>query len=134
MKRFMILFFTLLFFTSFTSPNTFKDSRDGKIYKTVTIGEQTWMAENLAYLPRVVGPKTGSNTAPYYYVYGYDGTDVAAAKATKNYQIYGVLYNWPASMNGGASSGTNPSDIQGVCPTGWHLCQVMQSGNNWKNT
>jgi uncharacterized protein (TIGR02145 family) len=34
---------------------------------------------------------------------------------------YGVLYNWPAAMNGAASSTTNPSGVQGVCPTGWHL-------------
>ncbi|MBP9649138.1 MAG: fibrobacter succinogenes major paralogous domain-containing protein, partial [Paludibacteraceae bacterium] len=34
---------------------------------------------------------------------------------------YGVLYNWTAAMDGEASSTTNPSGIQGVCPTGWHL-------------
>ena len=35
----------------------------------------------------------GSATAPYYYVYGYEGTDVADAQATANYDTYGVLYN-----------------------------------------
>jgi len=87
--------------------DTFTDSRDGNVYKTVTIGEQVWMAENLAYLPSVVGRETGSYTVPYYYVYDYDGTDVEAAKTTDNYQTYGVLYNWPAAMT--------------ACPAGWHL-------------
>jgi uncharacterized protein (TIGR02145 family) len=86
---------------------SFTDSRDGIVYKTVTIGEQVWMAENLAYLPRVVGPATGSYTEPHYYVYGYDGTNVTAAKATTNYNKYGVLYNWPAALT--------------ACPDGWHL-------------
>ncbi len=101
--------------------NTFTDSRDGNVYKFVKIGTQTWMAENLAYLPSVVGSATGSETTPYYYVYGYDGTSVTAAKATSNYTTYGVLYNWPAAMGGFSSSSSNPSGVQGVCPAGWHL-------------
>lgn len=99
----------------------FIDSRDGNIYNWVLIGTQIWMAENLKFLPSVVGPGTVSVTAPYYYVYGYDGTDVSAAKATANYTTYGVLYNWTAAMNGAESSTENPSGLQGVCPTGWHL-------------
>src|SRR5574344_846107 len=101
--------------------STIKDARDNQTYRIVTIGSQTWMAENLKYLPSVVRPRTGSKTTPHYYVYGYNGTNVTDAKATANYNTYGVLYNWPAAMNGAASSTTNPSGVQGVCPDGWHL-------------
>ena len=97
------------------------DPRDGNTYRTVKIGEQVWMAENLRFLPGVAGPGTGSKTTPYFYVYGYDGINVDDAKATANYNIYGVLYNWPAAMNEATSSDANPSGVQGVCPSGWHL-------------
>ena len=102
---------------------TFTDSRDGNEYNWVQIGDQVWMAENLAYLPSVNMVADGSEDAAgsYYYVYGYDGTNVTDAKATANYTTYGVLYNWTAAMDGETSSTTNPSGIQGVCPTGWHL-------------
>jgi uncharacterized protein (TIGR02145 family) len=102
--------------------NSFTDARDGQTYTTIEIGNQVWMAENLKYLPAVVGPGTGSYTAgPYYYVYDYNGTVVADAKATANYTTYGVLYNWLAAMNSAESSSSNPSGVQGVCPSGWHL-------------
>src|SRR5574344_670616 len=106
-----------------TTSGTFIDSRDGNEYNWVQIGDQVWMAENLAYLPRVNMVADGSEDAAgsYYYVYGYDGTNVADAKATANYNTYGVLYNWTAAMDGEASSTTNPSGVQGVCPDGWHL-------------
>jgi len=97
------------------------DTRDGNVYQTITINNQKWMAENLKYLPSVVGSGTYSETTPYYYVSGYDGTVVDDAKATSNYSTYGVLYNWSAAMAGSASSTINPSEVQGVCPTGWHL-------------
>ncbi len=102
-------------------PSKFRDTRDSTIYKYITIGNQVWMAENLKYLPSVVGPDTGSGTEAYYYVYGYDSTDVSEAKATDNYQTYGVLYNWTAAMAGASSSDATPSGVQGVCPVGWHL-------------
>ena len=78
-------------------------------YSTVQIGDQCWFSENCRYLPEVSPSNEGNTTDPYYYVYGYEGTDVAAAQATENYATYGVLYNWPAVMT------------EGICPSGWHV-------------
>lgn len=86
---------------------TFTDCRDSHVYKTIKIGNQTWMAENLAYLPSVSPSPSGSYTEPYYYVYDYQGTNFVAAKQNANYTTYGVLYNWPAAIT--------------ACPPGWHL-------------
>jgi uncharacterized protein (TIGR02145 family) len=94
---------------------------DERNYGIVKIGEQTWMAENLAWLPAVSPSGSGSGTDKHYYVYLYDGTLVSEAKATNNYSTYGVLYNWPAAMNGAAGSLFVPSGVQGACPANWHL-------------
>jgi uncharacterized protein (TIGR02145 family) len=108
----------------------FIDSRDGIHYDVVKIGNQIWMAENLKYLPRVNAPEDGSEedaNGKYYYVYDYipvgstDIEKVTDAKKTINYLIYGVLYNWNAALNGESGSNANPSNVQGVCPAGWHL-------------
>jgi uncharacterized protein (TIGR02145 family) len=90
-----------------TETGAFTDQRDGQTYKWVKIGNQVWMAENLKYLPSVAGAGTGSETLPYFYVHGYNGSDVNEAKATANFQNYAVLYNWTASLT--------------ACPPGWHL-------------
>ncbi|MBT5148053.1 MAG: hypothetical protein HOM41_05780, partial [Flavobacteriales bacterium] len=82
---------------------------EGYYYSTVLIGDQCWFSENCRYLPVVSPSNEGNTTDPYYYVYGYEGTDVTAAQATANYATYGVLYNWPAVMT------------EGICPSGWHI-------------
>lgn len=97
----------LSFTTYETGFGSFTDPRDGNVYKTVTIGNQIWMAENLKYLPSVVPSATSSETIPYYYVFNYEYIYVSEAKATTAYKTYGVLYNWPASLT--------------ACPPGWHL-------------
>lgn len=104
------------------------DPRDGMTYYTVKLGNQCWMAENLKYLPAVFPADTISLTNPLYYVYDYNGTNVSSAMATMNFSDYGVLYNWSAAMAGSASSSSNPSGIQGVCPSGWHI----PSDAEWK--
>ena len=40
---------------------------------------------------------------------------------SSNKPIYGLLYNWKAVMHNSASSTSNPSGVQGICPTGWHV-------------
>ena len=109
---------------------TFVDVRDNNTYKWVKIGNQIWMADNLAYLPAVSPPTMGSDTVPFYYVYGYNGNKVNEAKATDNYKTYGVLYNWHAAV--------------AACPSGWHLPTnadwselenyLIANGYNYDNT
>jgi len=85
----------------------FTDSRDDHVYTWVRIDNQTWMAENLAYLPSVNNTNDFSDTSPRYYVYGFEGNSPNSAKSTYNYKTYGVLYN-------GISA-------QRACPPNWHL-------------
>lgn len=96
---------------------------DGNVYKTVTIGTQVWMAENLKttkYADGTAIPLVNTNstwdalTATRKAYCWYD--DNITNKAT-----YGALYTWAAAMKGAVSVTANPSGIQGVCPTGWHL-------------
>jgi len=86
--------------------------KDGNVYKTVTIGTQVWMAENLKTTKYrngdLIGTTTpatkdisGENTPKYQWAYNGNETNVAT---------YGRLYTWYAV-----------TDSRNVCPTGWHL-------------
>lgn len=80
---------------------------DGNVYKTIIIGNQVWMQENLKSLHYADGTLIDG-------VWKYNDSDSLA-------NIYGLLYSWQAAMRGASSSDQIPSGVQGVCPTGWHL-------------
>ena len=109
------------------------DSRDGKTYKTVTTGTQTWMAENLNYA--YIG-------IPYKYTYidsSYtsDSTSWCYGDKPANCTKYGRLYTWAAAMDSVGTWSTNSKGcgyydyydttcsptypVRGICPEGWHL-------------
>ncbi len=136
MKYFFLLtlLFTLPFENVAQELGQFTDSRDGKKYKTVKIGKQTWMAENLnatfysdgTAIPLVTDSAIwffNNDSINYsfkaYCYYNNDKNDESS--------IYGALYNWNAASNG-IEDGRNIKFLQGICPTGWHL----PSDEEWK--
>ena len=113
--------------------DTIIDSRDGKVYKTVKIGEQVWMAENLNY---------------------YDASDLSVKekswcfgtsdnKDSATCDVTGRLYTWAAAIDsvtlatdterpricGFDEECSLPDTVQGICPLGWHL----PNKEEWKN-
>ena len=100
---------------------TFTDSRDGRVYKCVKIGDQIWMAENLDFgeIVRSTANQVKASAAhAQKYCYNNDSTNCAK---------YGGLYQWHtamglcaeyAAMDASALVG-NPH--RGICPAGWHV-------------
>ena len=96
------------------------DTRDNKEYKTVVIGSQTWMAENLNYADSINYP--GMNGRSWCYNNSLDN-------CAKN----GRLYNWAAAMDSMGMFSVNGKDcgdrkmcsptypVRGICPEGWHI-------------
>ncbi|MCQ2096421.1 MAG: hypothetical protein MJY87_00560 [Fibrobacter sp.] len=88
-----------LFATSFAGE--FVDERDGHTYKTVTIGNQVWMAENLNYDCRgcttLISPGNFRPTGVFCY-----------KNSEANCKKYGRLYDWHRATSG-------------ICPSGWRL-------------
>lgn len=72
----------------------FLDTRDDQVYRTVKIGEQTWMAQNLNY------KMEGSRCL-------CQGGCLSNVNSDSLCSVYGRLYTWDAANN--------------ACPAGWRL-------------
>ena len=86
---------------------------DGQTYKTIGIGTQMWMAENLNYEYKVNGSTYGN--------WCYNNSADSCAK-------YGRLYTWGAAADSvntecgfDESCKASLGKVQGICPNGWHL-------------
>ncbi len=110
-------------------PSThFCDIRDNKTYKYVTIGTQTWMAENLNYgamVTSAVGQVNDAVVEKYCY---NDGVDYCTTS--------GGLYSWAESMDflntcntASCASQISTDHHQGICPTGWHIPKTAEWDN-----
>ena len=93
--------------------DSFTDSRDGETYRTVKIGNQVWMVDNLRF-------KTEESYAP-----GNDETNVAK---------YGRLYTWTTALDIPADfteqspakdlemyHNIRQDNYRGIAPEGWHI-------------
>jgi uncharacterized protein (TIGR02145 family) len=76
--------------------STFTDPRDKKVYKTVKIGEQVWMAENLDH-----------HSEDGYLGLCYGDKPKEKIRKPENCEKYGRLYDW--------------NEAKKACPKGWHL-------------
>ncbi|MCF0222730.1 MAG: fibrobacter succinogenes major paralogous domain-containing protein [Fibrobacter sp.] len=118
--------------------DTMTDSRDGNVYKTVKIGQQLWMAENLNYAYTEIA---------YSYDTKYeDSTSWCYKGSADSCAKYGRLYTWSAVMDSAGvvdeknsvpnrkadgtefSAGcgyyifcTPNTPHRGICPEGWHV-------------
>jgi uncharacterized protein (TIGR02145 family) len=92
----------------FTCGGNMKDVRDNKLYSTVQIGTQCWMAVSLNFGTSILSAAPQfDNCVPEKYCFGDNPT---------NCTTLGGYYQWDEIMAYGAVSGS-----QGLCPPGWHI-------------
>ena len=130
------------------------DERDGKAYKTVKIGNQIWMAENLNYYDE-------SNLSVKTQSWCYGKSD---NKDSSTCDVAGRLYTWAAAIDsaklyteksldcGYDKTCALPDTVYGICSPGWHLPsktewetlltavggkstagKILKSQNGWEN-
>jgi len=99
---------------------------DGNVYKTVKIGDQVWMAEDLRVTHYPNGdPIPNVSGSSEWSALSQTNTDDAYCFFNNNASTdYGALYTYAAAIadNWQRDNDTfNAEGGQGICPNGWHL-------------
>lgn len=97
------------YFSEWVSYGNLTD-QDGNVYKTVKIGEQTWMAENLRTMHYQDGSPVPNITDRDTWYLSTVGAFCFYENDTLNKNVYGALYNWYVV-----------ADQRKICPIGWHV-------------
>lgn len=103
---------------------------DGNIYRTVKIGDQVWMSENLKstmYADKTPVPFVKDSAQWFHFTRESLGYCWYENVETHGY-AYGALYSWPAATRAFNGISTIEEGVQGICPDGWHL----PSDDEWK--
>ncbi len=104
---------------------------DGNIYRLVTIGDQTWMADNLKasrYPDKSPIPLVEDKMEWFHFTRESEGYSWYENVLTHGY-AYGGLYSWAAATAAHDGISLIEEGVQGVCPNGWHL----PSDDEWKH-
>ena len=83
---------------------------EGNVYRTVTIGTQVWMAENLKTTKYRDGSAIENCIDPQAWIKLEKGAYCSYRNDDKNVAVYGRLYNWFAV-----------NDKRNIAPEGWHI-------------
>jgi uncharacterized protein (TIGR02145 family) len=121
-KRFLISMVILLVTSKLVAQQygSLKDSRDGKVYKTVNIGDQVWLAENLNTDCFRNGDLILQAESDEEWQQANDRRQPAWCYFNNDFKNgikYGKLYNWYAII-----------DKRGLAPNGWHI----PSDSDWR--
>jgi uncharacterized protein (TIGR02145 family) len=116
-KPVSLLFIFILFFTLNSSCKKDEDPSqptvtdiDGNVYKTVKIGSQVWMKENLKTTKYNNGDPIPNVTLWTPWLIATEGAFCHYQNMASWTETYGLLYNWFAV-----------GDARQICPSGWHI-------------
>jgi uncharacterized protein (TIGR02145 family) len=114
-------------FAQWSPGEPFTDTRDGQVYRTVRIGTQVWMAENLNIGRYIASNRHGSLMRDNNVIEKYCWqNNEANCNGDGGVMKRGGFYEWPEALDYFDNLPAHP--IQGICPDGWHV----SSNNEWR--